>query len=116
MAWPRACASSNSANVESPRMLIRSIGSICTATVRPIPNLLEISLRNQARKRVVNILWPIWRDGPARGFRMVNLPRFSIATKLYAIFALLATVTVALAFVAVVNANRHVATAAEYEA
>src|SRR5262245_1081394 len=36
MAWPRFCASSSSAKVESPRMLIRSIGSICTATFRVI--------------------------------------------------------------------------------
>src|SRR5262249_5712110 len=36
MACPRFCASSNSANVESPRMLIRSMGSICTATFRVI--------------------------------------------------------------------------------
>src|SRR5215467_16336995 len=36
MAWPRFCASSSSAKVESPRMLIRSIGSICTATFRRI--------------------------------------------------------------------------------
>src|SRR6188472_1095974 len=32
MAWPRFCASRSSAKVESPRILIRSIGSICTAT------------------------------------------------------------------------------------
>src|SRR6266700_5923059 len=36
MAWPRSCASSSSAKVESPRMLIRSIGSICTAMFRRI--------------------------------------------------------------------------------
>jgi len=39
----------------------------------------------------------------------VRLPHFSIATKLYAIFALLATMTVGLAAVAVVNAHRHAA-------
>ena len=37
----------------------------------------------------------------------MKLPQISIATKLYAIFALLATVTVALAAVAVVNARHH---------
>src|SRR5437870_6507377 len=47
---------------------------------------------------------------------MVNLPRFSIAAKLYAIFALLATVTVALALLAAVNANRHAAMTGEFEA
>src|SRR5919197_4975565 len=36
MAWPRSCASNSSAKVESPRMLIRSIGSICTATFNVI--------------------------------------------------------------------------------
>src|SRR6266516_5533952 len=34
MGNPRACASSSRANVESPRMLIRSMGSICTATFK----------------------------------------------------------------------------------
>src|SRR5271156_2467661 len=33
MRWPRAWASRRSANVESPAMRMRSIGSICTATV-----------------------------------------------------------------------------------
>ena len=33
---PRCCASSSSAKVESPRMLIRSIGSMCTAIFRLI--------------------------------------------------------------------------------
>src|SRR5271170_4525875 len=34
MQWPRAWASRRSAKVESPAMRMRSIGSICTATVR----------------------------------------------------------------------------------
>jgi methyl-accepting chemotaxis protein len=46
---------------------------------------------------------------------IVKLPHFSIATKLYAIFALLATVTVALAIVAVSNARRHAALTDEFE-
>ena len=45
----------------------------------------------------------------------MKLPHLSIATKLYAIFALLATVTVALAAVAVVNARRHAALTDEFE-
>ena len=45
----------------------------------------------------------------------MKLPHFSIATKLYAIFALLATVTVALAIVAVSNARRHAALTDEFE-
>jgi methyl-accepting chemotaxis protein len=46
----------------------------------------------------------------------VKLPRFSIAAKLYAIFALLATVTVMLAAFAVANASRHAALTAEFGA
>jgi methyl-accepting chemotaxis protein len=45
----------------------------------------------------------------------VKLPQLSIATKLYAIFALLATMTVGLAAVAVVNAYRHAALTDEFE-
>jgi methyl-accepting chemotaxis protein len=45
----------------------------------------------------------------------VQLPPFSIATKLYAIFALLATVTVALAAVAVVNSRQQAALTGEFE-
>ncbi|MET0633525.1 MAG: methyl-accepting chemotaxis protein [Xanthobacteraceae bacterium] len=45
----------------------------------------------------------------------MRLPHFSIATKLYAVFALLATVTVALAIVAVLNARRHAALTGEFE-
>jgi methyl-accepting chemotaxis protein len=47
---------------------------------------------------------------------MARFPRLSIAAKLYAIFALLATATVALAIVAVVNARRHAALTDEFEA
>ena len=46
----------------------------------------------------------------------MKLPQLSIASKLYAIFALLATVTVGLAAVAVVNARYHVAMTDEYDA
>jgi methyl-accepting chemotaxis protein len=46
----------------------------------------------------------------------VKLPRFSIAAKLYAIFALLATVTVALAAIAAANASRHATLTAEFGA
>jgi methyl-accepting chemotaxis protein len=45
----------------------------------------------------------------------VKLPQLSIATKLYVIFALLATMTVGLAAVAVVNAYRHAALTDEFE-
>jgi methyl-accepting chemotaxis protein len=47
---------------------------------------------------------------------MARAFRFSIACKLYAIFALLATATVALALVAVVSARRHAALTDEFEA
>ena len=47
---------------------------------------------------------------------MVNLPRLSIAAKLYAIFALLATATMVLAVVAAVSSRRHAAFTVEYEA
>jgi methyl-accepting chemotaxis protein len=46
---------------------------------------------------------------------MRRLPTFSIAAKLYAIFAMLATVTVALALVAAVNAQRHAVLTMGYE-
>jgi methyl-accepting chemotaxis protein len=45
----------------------------------------------------------------------MNLPRLSIATKLYAIFVLLATVTTALAGVAVYNAYRHAELTEDFE-
>src|SRR3954470_16480222 len=47
---------------------------------------------------------------------MVRFPRLSIASKLYAIFALLATATVVLALVAVVAARRHATLTDEFEA
>jgi len=45
----------------------------------------------------------------------MKLPKLSIAVRLYVIFALLATMTVALAAVAIFNANRHVALTNEFE-
>jgi methyl-accepting chemotaxis protein len=47
--------------------------------------------------------------------RIGGLPNLSIATKLYAIFALLATATVALALVAAVSSRRHATLTVEYE-
>ena len=46
---------------------------------------------------------------------MVRLPKFSIATKLYAIFASLATVTVGIAVLAAFNAYRHASLTQNYE-
>ena len=43
------------------------------------------------------------------------MPKLSIAAKLYAIFALMATVTVALSVVAVLNARGHAALTDEFE-
>jgi methyl-accepting chemotaxis protein len=50
------------------------------------------------------------QNGPS-----VTLPKLSIAAKLYAIFALLATTTVALSVVAVSNARQHAALTDEFE-
>jgi len=47
---------------------------------------------------------------------MARFPRLSIASKFYAIFALLATATLALALVAVITARRHAALTDEFEA
>jgi methyl-accepting chemotaxis protein len=47
---------------------------------------------------------------------MVRLPKLSIAAKLYAIFALLATVTLLLALVATLSARRHAALTNDFEA
>lgn len=54
----------------------------------------------------------------ARAHRMgplVTLPKLSIAAKLYAIFALLASTTIALAVVAATNARQHAALTDEFE-
>lgn len=45
----------------------------------------------------------------------MTLPKLSIAAKLYAIFALMATITVALAVVALTNARTHVTLTHEFE-
>ena len=47
---------------------------------------------------------------------MAHFRRLSIAAKLYAIFALLATATVVLALTAVVTARQHVVLTDEFEA
>src|SRR4029078_3397007 len=52
----------------------------------------------------------------SHGVSMPLFPRLSIASKLYAIFALLATATVVLALVAVVAARRHATLTGECEA
>src|SRR5436190_911411 len=112
--WPRACASSSSAKVESPRTLIRSIGSICTATFNAMNDPLEnLSVRTDN----VNERLTSYRQSacPSHGETMPRFPRLSIASKLYAIFALLATATVVLALVAVVSARRHAALTDEFE-
>ena len=45
----------------------------------------------------------------------MNLPKLSIAARLYAIFALMAATTVALSMVAVSNARNHAALTDEFE-
>ena len=47
--------------------------------------------------------------------RVVTLPKLSIAAKLYAIFALMATTTLALSMIAVFNARHHAALTNEFE-
>jgi methyl-accepting chemotaxis protein len=47
---------------------------------------------------------------------MIRLPALSIATRLYALFALLAALTVALAATAIVNARQHAALAGDFHA
>jgi len=47
--------------------------------------------------------------------RPVNLPKLSIAAKLYAIFALMATATIALSAVAVQSAQQHAALTGDFE-
>src|SRR5471032_585996 len=66
------------------------------------------------RKRKVNILAPVCLPDSDEE-TMGRVPRHSIANKLYAIFALLATTTVVLAMVAVVTARRHAALTDEFE-
>jgi methyl-accepting chemotaxis protein len=46
---------------------------------------------------------------------MPKLPRLSIAAKLYTIFALLATATMALAFLAAVNSRQNTALTADFK-
>ena len=48
--WPRFCASSSRAKVESPLMLIRWIGSICTAIFR----LMDLPFRRPGSLRKTN--------------------------------------------------------------
>jgi methyl-accepting chemotaxis protein len=48
------------------------------------------------------------------GEGQLRLPSFSIATKLYAIFALFTTVTLALAAISVLNTRRHAALTEEF--
>src|SRR3954464_8041899 len=65
------------------------------------------------RKRKVNILPPVCLPY-SYGETMPRVPGLSIASKLYAIFALLATAPVVLAMVAVVMARRHAAATDEF--
>src|SRR5262249_45621997 len=93
-------------------MLIRSIGSIWTATLR----LIDPPTRGANATLTINRKCPLFQGKFRGGDLKVKLPQLSIATKLYAIFALLATVTVALAAVAVYNARSHAGLTAEFEA
>src|SRR5215471_12663315 len=120
MAWPRRCASRSSAKVESPRMLIRSIGSICTATFSVIGSPGSFAVMIEQSKREVNVSLPsyfIIFDWSGRAFVRIGIlhVRLSIATKLYAVCALLATLTIALAAIVAWNGHRHVVLISEFE-
>src|SRR5215210_4883327 len=97
-------------------MLIRSIGSICTATFRLIMHLLEDYPWLPSGTPVNGIL-PICHqfDCKRSPGDMRMLPRLSIAAKLYIIFALLAVATVALAGIAVINARHQAEMTGAYE-
>src|SRR5260370_12333539 len=90
-------------------MLIRSIGSIWTATFRRICDQQRFGNANGT----LTTYPPSSRVLSGRR-NDVKLPNLSIAKKLYLIFTLLATVTVALAAVAVSNARRHAALPDEF--
>ena len=66
-------------------------------------------------KPTVNILPPNCESGLKDAGNCMKLAKLSIAGKLYVIFALLATVTMALAGAAIVNAQQHVALTKEFE-
>src|SRR5215471_18954209 len=101
---------------------MRSIGSICTATLRPIgfphfPFAYQIfnGGRNNTSLMGNVIVHMIAKYSTLEQF-MLRLARLTIVSKLYAIFTLLAGATVALAGIAVVNARHHAAMLHEYEA
>jgi methyl-accepting chemotaxis protein len=85
--------------------LIRSIGSICTATLRLIG--ADFLRKDKENKSLTFYRQYAPARGPKSGWVFVTLPKLSIAAKLYAIFALMATMTVALAVVAAHNARQH---------
>src|SRR5262249_13587219 len=104
-------------------MLIRSIGSICTAVLSFIGHQGNawsgLASKRSGNENATLTLYahstgsigefvPGWEP-------LVLFPQLSIATKLYVIFALLATMTVGLAAVAVHNAHRHAALTDDFE-
>jgi methyl-accepting chemotaxis protein len=98
--------------------LIRSIGSICTAIFRLISgSLLSGGLPGWKVKENRTLTHcrhyrenAITGAGPA-----VTLPKLSIAAKLYAIFAAMAMITVALSLVTVHNARDHARLTAAFD-
>src|SRR5215510_8731708 len=68
MEWPRFWASSSRAKVESPRILIRSIGSICTAIFRLIDPLINPRGQPFGNANATLMIYPHSRprDGTAR--------------------------------------------------
>jgi hypothetical protein len=96
-------------------MLIRSIGSICTAIFKVIARAPAIRTVNETLTFCRHSFSDCRGESAGPGDFRLKLPQFSIATKLYAIFALLATVTVGLSVVAVINARDHQNLTNEFE-
>src|SRR6266446_7821050 len=92
-------------------MLMRSIGSICTAIFRRI----DSPRKEFGNANAALTIYPQARPNSETSSESdLKPPNLSIATKLYLIFALLATVTVALASITVGNARRHAALTEEF--
>src|SRR4029077_5597541 len=97
-------------------MLIRSIGSICTATFNAIYFGLFLILPAITRNPNRWLTDCMQFGGlETSGGTMLKLPSLSIAAKLYTIFALLATVTITLALMAALNSRRNLALTDDFE-
>src|SRR6185369_5482344 len=96
-------------------MLIRSIGSICTATFNAIYLRLFRNLPVIARNPNRWLTDCMQFASLDFGGTMFKLPSLSIAAKLYTIFALLATATIALTIMAILNSRQNAALTDDFE-